>query len=114
MAGQTRFRLGGRQLKRDEVVEVKRDELVEISALMVPQFERVAGAASEMQRRMPKELECRIGGQMVFSAEFGPSSTTSAYVQFNVKVRESARVVVTWKNFDDSTVPGGSGEIRVV
>jgi hypothetical protein len=113
MAGQTQFKLGGRDGNPDEAVEVKRDELVEVRALMLPQYERVTGN-SELQRRMPKKFECRVGGQMVFSAEFGPSSTTSAYVQFNIKVRESAPVVATWTNFDDSIVPGGKGEIRVI
>jgi hypothetical protein len=113
MAGQTRFKLGGKDVTPDEAVKVKRDELVEVSALMLPQYERVAGSL-EMQRRMPKKFECKIGGQLVFSAEFGASSTTSAYVQFKIKVRESALVVAMWTNFDDKAVPGGSAEIRVI
>lgn len=95
---------------------VARDELVEVKAVLLPQEEKVQIEPGKFVNwyRMPKKFECKIGGKLAFSAEFGPSTSASAYLQFKIKVRESAQIVATWTNFDDSLIPGGSGEIRVV
>jgi hypothetical protein len=97
--------------------KVKRDELVEVRALLPLQMERVAGSAaatSALRRRVPKTFECKVGANKVFSAEFGPATTASAYVQFKFKARESAPVVAAWTMDDNGVIAGGEGEIRVV
>lgn len=107
MAAKTRFKLDRNFVKRDEVIEVK--------AMLLPQMQRVEiePGRSVTERMMPKKFECKVGDKIAFSAEFGPSTTASAYVQFKVKVRESAPIVATWVNYDDSLIPGGDDEIRV-
>jgi sulfur-oxidizing protein SoxZ len=43
-------------------------------------------------------LTCRLGGRVVFSAEFGTGIAANPYVQFHAVAEESAELVVEWSD----------------
>lgn len=80
-------------------------DVVEVKTLISHNMEtgtRRDGSGNPIPRQIINRFTCEYGGKMVVDMEMHPAISANPYVEFDVKVEESAEFVFTWYDDDGS------------